>query len=196
MKFPEIDVPGSGQLYARFNTTQGAIVATLAEKEAPQTVRNFVGLALGTIDWTDPIDDTKNSGKSLYSGVKFHRVIPGFMIQCGDPSSRHDSAANRWGMGGPGYRFEDEFNKSLRHDGAGVLSMANSGPGTNGSQFFITEGPTAHLNDRHSVFGNVVLGLDVVKKLANVPRNGQDRPNTAQVLESVEIFRSETTPTA
>ncbi len=196
MKFPEIDVPGSGQLYARFNTTQGAIVATLAEKEAPQTVRNFVGLALGTIDWTDPIDGSKNSGKSLYSGVKFHRVIPGFMIQCGDPSSRHDSAANRWGMGGPGYRFEDEFNKSLRHDGAGVLSMANSGPGTNGSQFFITEGPTAHLNDRHSVFGNVVLGLDVVKKLADVPRNGQDRPNTAQVLESVEIFRSETTPTA
>jgi peptidyl-prolyl cis-trans isomerase A (cyclophilin A) len=196
MKFPDIDVPGQGQLYARFNTTQGAIVASLAEKEAPETVKNFVGLATGTIEWTDPIDNSKNSGKPLYSGVKFHRVIPGFMVQCGDPASRHDGAMNRWGMGGPGYRFADEFHASLRHDGPGVLSMANSGPGTNGSQFFITEGPTPHLDRRHSVFGKVVAGLDVVKKLANVPRNGQDRPNQAQVLESVEIFRSETAPSA
>ncbi|HSC86068.1 MAG TPA: peptidylprolyl isomerase [Polyangiaceae bacterium] len=196
MKFPDIQVAGSGQLYARFHTTQGVIVASLAEKEAPNTVKNFVGLATGTQDWSDPIDGSKNSGKPLYSGVKFHRVIPGFMIQCGDPASRHDSATNRWGMGGPGYRFDDEFHASLKHDTTGILSMANSGPGTNGSQFFITEGPTPHLDRRHSVFGKVVAGIDVVKKIANVPRNRQDRPDQAQVLEKVEIFRSETVPTA
>lgn len=196
MEFPNIDVSGEGALYARLNTTQGPIVVSLEEEKAPNTVKNFVGLALGTQDWTDPVDNSKNSGKSLYAGVKFHRVIPGFMIQCGDPASRHDSAQSRWGMGGPGYRFADEFHPELKHTTAGILSMANAGPGTNGSQFFITEGPTPHLDGRHSVFGKVILGQDVVKKLANVPRGPSDRPKEAQVLETIEIFRSPSTPTA
>ncbi len=196
MEFPNIDVPGEGDLYARLNTTQGTIVVLLEEKRAPNTVKNFVGLALGTQDWTDPVDNSKNSGKSLYSGVKFHRVIPGFMIQCGDPASRHDSAQSRWGMGGPGYRFADEFHPELKHSTSGILSMANAGPGTNGSQFFITEGPTPHLDGRHSVFGKVVAGHDVVKKIANVPRAPNDRPKEPQVLSSVEVFRSAETPTA
>jgi peptidyl-prolyl cis-trans isomerase A (cyclophilin A) len=116
------------------------------------------------------------------------------MVQVGDPLSRHADAARRWGTGGPGYRFSDEFNKELRHDKPGILSMANAGPGTNGSQFFITEGPTPHLDGRHSVFGRVVSGLDVVKKLANVPRGPSDRPNQDQLLDSIEIFRSATAP--
>lgn len=196
MKFPEIQVEGQGQLYARLHTTQGPIVVQLEEQRAPNTVKNFVGLALGTQDWTDPVDGKKHESTSLYEGVKFHRVIPGFMIQCGDPASRHDSAQNRWGMGGPGYKFADEFHPELKHKNAGVLSMANAGPGTNGSQFFITEGPTPHLDGRHSVFGHVVLGQDTVKKLANVPRSPNDRPKDAQVLSKIEIFRSESAPTS
>lgn len=196
MNFPEIQVAGTGQLYARLKTTQGTIVVELEEKRAPNTVKNFVGLALGTQEWSDPIDGSKNQGKSLYAGVKFHRVIPGFMIQCGDPASRHDGAQNRWGMGGPGYRFADEFHPELKHTGAGILSMANAGPGTNGSQFFITEGPTPHLDGRHSVFGKVVAGQDVVKKIANVSRGPNDRPKEPQVLEEIEILRSESAPSA
>jgi peptidyl-prolyl cis-trans isomerase A (cyclophilin A) len=196
VKFPDIQVSGTGKLYARLTTTQGTIVVELEEERAPNTVKNFVGLALGTQEWTDPVDSSKNSGKSLYAGVRFHRVIPGFMVQCGDPSSRHDSAQNRWGMGGPGYRFADEFHPQLKHSTGGILSMANSGPGTNGSQFFITEGPTPHLDGRHSVFGKVVSGLDVVKKIANVPRGPNDRPKEPQVLESIEILRAETAPSA
>jgi peptidyl-prolyl cis-trans isomerase A (cyclophilin A) len=196
MQFPAIDVPGSGQLYARLKTTQGNIVVLLEEKRAPNTVANFVGLSNGTIGWKDPLDGSSKEGTSLYGGVKFHRVIPGFMVQVGDPLSRHDSAMSRWGTGGPGYRFADEFHPELRHDAPGVLSMANAGPGTNGSQFFITEGPTPHLDRRHSVFGHVVAGLDVVKKLANVPRGPNDRPTQHQVLEAVELFRSEQAPTA
>lgn len=198
MQFPAIDVAGSGQLYARLKTTQGTLVVRLEEERAPETVKNFVGLATGTIEWKDPVDGAAKKGEPLYSGVKFHRVIPGFMVQVGDPLSRHDDprSAARWGTGGPGYRFGDEFHPELRHDAPGVLSMANAGPGTNGSQFFITEGPTPHLDNRHSVFGRVVAGLDVVGRLANVPRGPSDRPNEPQVLESVEVFRSETTPTA
>ncbi len=196
MQFPAIDVPGSGQLYARLKTTQGNIVVLLEEKRAPNTVANFVGLAKGTIGWKDPVDGSTKEGVSLYAGVKFHRVIPDFMVQVGDPTSRHDSAASRWGTGGPGYRFADEFHPELRHDAPGVLSMANAGPGTNGSQFFITEGPTPHLDRRHSVFGRVVAGQDVVKKIASVPRGPSDRPTEPQVLESVELFRSESTPDA
>jgi peptidyl-prolyl cis-trans isomerase A (cyclophilin A) len=196
MNFPDIQVEGTGQLYARLHTTQGNVVVQLEETRAPNTVKNFVGLALGTIDWKDPVDGSSKTKTPLYPGVKFHRVIPGFMIQCGDPASRHDNAQNRWGMGGPGYRFSDEFHPELRHSKPGILSMANAGPGTNGSQFFITEGPTPHLDGRHSVFGTVVVGMDVVKKLANVPRGPSDRPNQSQVLERVELFRSESAPTA
>src|SRR5690606_12134792 len=115
MEFPNIDVPGEGDLYARLNTTQGTIVVLLEEKRAPNTVKNFLEHALGTPYRTYPVNNTKYSSKPLCSGVKFHRVIPGFMIQCGDPASRHDSAQSRWGMGGPGYRFADEFHPELKH---------------------------------------------------------------------------------
>lgn len=188
MDFPPINVPGSGELHARLKTTLGDIVVKLEEHRAPNTVANFVALATGAIEWTDPKTSQK-SRTPLYDGVRFHRVIPRFMIQCGDPLTRYTDMANRWGTGGPGYRFEDEFTSELRHDGPGVLSMANSGPGTNGSQWFITEGPTPHLNNKHSVFGRVVSGLDVVNKIANAPRDGRDRPNQDVVLEKVEIFR-------
>jgi peptidyl-prolyl cis-trans isomerase A (cyclophilin A) len=196
--FPPVNVPGSGDLYARLRTTQGLIVVRLEEQRAPKTVANFVGLVTGTIDWRDPKTGQSMLGTSLYQGVRFHRVIPGFMVQCGDPLSRYtdDRSKARWGEGGPGYQFSDEFHRELRHDAAGVLSMANAGPGTNGSQFFITEGPTPHLDNRHSVFGRVVTGQDVVRKLANVARSANDRPNQDQVLESVELFRSATVPSA
>lgn len=196
MEFPPIDVPGEGELYARLHTTQGAIVVKLEEQRAPLTVRNFCGLATGSIDWKDPKTGSSMRGTPLYDGVRFHRVIPDFMVQVGDPLSRHADTAGRWGTGGPGYRFEDEFHAELRHDAAGVLSMANAGPGTNGSQFFITEGPTPHLDRRHSVFGKVVVGQDVVRSVASVPRDGGDRPKEDQVVERVELFRSAVAPTA
>ena len=197
-QFPAINVAGQGKLYARFNTTQGAIVIELEEERAPKTVANFVALATGSMDWKDPKSGQSMSGTPMYDGVRFHRVIPGFMIQCGDPLSRHtdDASRARWGTGNPGYRFSDEINRELRHDRAGILSMANSGPNTNGSQFFITEGPTPHLDGKHAVFGRVVAGLDVVKKLANVARGPRDMPREDQVLERLELFRSATPPSA
>src|ERR1700736_2929424 len=140
---------GSGDLYALFKTTRGTITVQLFEKDAPNTVANFVGLATGAKEWTDPRTGAKSHGK-LYDGTQFHRVIPQFMIQGGDPLGQ--------GVGGPGYKFEDEIHPELRHSGPGVLSMANAGPGTNGSQFFITEGPTPHLDNRHTVFGETVAG--------------------------------------
>jgi peptidyl-prolyl cis-trans isomerase A (cyclophilin A) len=185
--FPDINVPGEGDLYARLHTTQGPIVIKLEEQRAPKTVKNFVGLAAGTMTWTDP-KTGQPVKRPFYDGLIFHRVIPGFMIQGGCPLGR--------GTGGPGYRFGDEFNPQLRHDRAGVLSMANAGPGTNGSQFFITEGPTPHLDNRHSVFGYVVAGMDVVHKIANVSRGPGDRPHQDQRIERVELFRSTSTPSA
>lgn len=196
MEFPSIDVSGEGALYARLKTTQGDIVVLLEEQRAPQTVANFCGLATGKLSWRDPATNKDMTGTALYEGVRFHRVIPGFMVQCGDPLSRQRDTVNRWGTGGPGYRFADEFHKELRHDKPGVLSMANSGPGTNGSQFFITEGPTPHLDNRHSVFGRVVAGMQVVNKIANVSRGPSDRPHDDQILEKIELFRSATTPSA
>ncbi len=194
--FPPIQVAGAGQLYARLHTTQGVIVVRLEEQRAPKTVANFAGLASGTMDWKDPKTGQAMKGTACYDGVRFHRVIPGFMIQCGDPLTRHADTASRWGTGGPGYRFSDEFHPELRHDQSGILSMANSGPGTNGAQWFITEGPTPHLDRKHSVFGSVVAGHDVVKKIANVPRGASDRPNQEQMLQKVELFRSASVPTA
>ena len=188
MDFPPINVPGTGQLHARLVTSLGEIVVRLEEQRVPKTVANFVGLATGAIEWTDPKTSQKMKGAPLYDGVRFHRVIPGFMIQCGDPWSRHVDGASNWGRGNPGYRFEDEFHPELRHDGAGVLSMANSGPNTNGAQWFITDGATPHLDRRHSVFGRVVSGQDVVKKIANVSTT-RDRPDTDIVLQQVQIFR-------
>ena len=188
MNFPEINVPGDGQLHARLRTSLGEIVLRLEEQRAPNTVKNFVGLATGKIDWRDPKTGTGNLGTPLYDRVRFHRVIPGFMIQCGDPLSRYPDMAMRWGTGGPGYKFADEFHPELRHDAAGVLSMANSGPGTNGSQWFITDAPTPHLDEKHSVFGKVVQGLDIVSRIARVATT-RDRPNNDVVLTKVEIFR-------
>jgi peptidyl-prolyl cis-trans isomerase A (cyclophilin A) len=194
--FPEINVAGEGQLYARFKTTQGTVVVKLEEQRAPKTVASFVGLATGTIDWKDPVSRKGMKGTPLYDGVRFHRVIPGFMVQVGDPLSRYPEESGRWGTGGPGYTYGDEINRELKHDGAGVLSMANAGPATNGSQFFITDGPTPHLDGKHTVFGRVVVGQDVVKRLANVKRNPRDCPLEEQLVERVELFRSQAAPTS
>jgi peptidyl-prolyl cis-trans isomerase A (cyclophilin A) len=167
-------------LYATLKTSLGVIVVRLYDDKAPKTVENFVGLASGTKEWTDPKTGEKVK-RSLYNGILFHRVIPGFMIQGGDPLGR--------GTGGPGYKFADEFNPDLRHNKAGILSMANSGPNTNGSQFFITLGPTPHLDNRHSVFGEVVQGQDVVTAIGNTPHGPNDRPQKDVVLQEVIISR-------
>jgi peptidyl-prolyl cis-trans isomerase A (cyclophilin A) len=193
--FPPIDVAGEGQLYARLKTTQGTMIVHLEEQRTPKTVANFVGLATGRMTWKEPKTGEEMKGVPMYDGIRFHRVIPQFMVQIGDPLARHVDMKGRWGTGGPGYRFGDEFDATLKHDRPGVLSMANSGPGTNGSQIFITEVPTPHLNGKHSVFGRVVVGVDVIKKLANVPTQ-RDCPLEDQFLETVEIFRSATLPTA
>jgi peptidyl-prolyl cis-trans isomerase A (cyclophilin A) len=186
--FPPIQVPGSGELYARFVTSLGNIVIRLEEQRAPKTVKNFVGLATGAQEWVHPRTREPQKGVPFYDGTVFHRVIPNFMIQGGDPLGQ--------GTGGPGYQFEDEFHPDLRHERAGTLSMANAGPGTNGAQFFITEGPTAHLNDRHSVFGHTVAGIDVVQKIARVKTGARDKPAQDVVLQRVEVFRSPTVPSA
>ena len=167
-------------LYATLKTSLGVIVIRLYDDKAPKTVENFVGLASGTKEWTDPKTGEKVK-RPLYNGTLFHRVIPGFMIQGGDPLGR--------GTGGPGYKFADEFNPDLRHNKAGILSMANSGPNTNGSQFFITLGPTPHLDNRHSVFGEVAQGQDVVAAIVNAPRGPNDRPLKDVVLQEVIISR-------
>jgi peptidyl-prolyl cis-trans isomerase A (cyclophilin A) len=186
--FPEIKVPGAGQLYARLVTSLGTILVRLEETRASKTVRNFVGLATGTQEWTDPRTRAAKTGAPYYDGTIFHRVIPDFMIQAGDPLGQ--------GTGGPGYKFEDEFHPELRHSGPGILSMANAGPGTNGSQFFITERATPHLDNKHSVFGTVIAGIDVVKNIARVPTASRDKPAKDVVLQKVEIFRSEAVPAA
>ena len=166
--------------YATFETTEGTFKIRLFDKEAPNTVANFTGLAEGTKEWTDPASGQKRKGP-FYDGIIFHRIINGFMIQGGDPLGQ--------GIGGPGYKFADEFHPNARHSKAGILSMANSGPNTNGSQFFITLGPTPHLDNRHSVFGEVVEGLDIVKKIGGVSVGAQDRPRTPVVINKVTIER-------
>lgn len=168
------------ELYATLRTSLGEIEVKLFPDHAPKTVRNFVELAEGGKEWTDP-----NSGKTttakLYDGTVFHRVIPNFMIQGGDPLGS--------GRGGPGYRFADEFHPELVFNKPYLLAMANAGPGTNGSQFFITVAPTPHLNMRHTIFGEVTKGSDVVDAIATAPTGAQDRPRTDIVLESVSIVR-------
>jgi peptidyl-prolyl cis-trans isomerase A (cyclophilin A) len=166
--------------YAQFDTSEGPFTIRLFDKEAPKTVANFVGLAEGTREWTDPQTGEKKTAP-FYNGVAFHRVIDGFMIQGGDRLGT--------GTGGPGYKFADEFHPTLRHARAGMLSMANAGPNTNGSQFFITLGPTPHLDNRHSVFGEVVEGMDVVKKIGSVPTARNDRPVKAVTINQVTITR-------
>jgi peptidyl-prolyl cis-trans isomerase A (cyclophilin A) len=166
-------------IYARFDTSEGKFTIRLFDKEAPKTVENFVGLAEGTKEWTDPKTGEKVK-KPFYDGLIFHRVIDGFMIQGGCPLGT--------GTGGPGYKFADEFNPKLRHTKEGILSMANAGPNTNGSQLFVTLGPTPHLNDRHSVFGEVAEGMDVVRKIGKV-QTANERPVKPVVIQSVKIER-------
>src|ERR1700722_3382704 len=186
--FPEIQVPGAGQLYARLVTSMGNILVRLEEQRASKTVRNFVGLATGTQEFTDPRTRQSKTGTPYFDGTIFHRVIPDFMIQGGDPLGQ--------GTGGPGYRFEDEFHPELKPKGPGILSMATSGPATNGSQFFITERATPHLDNKHSVFGVVTAGVEVVKAIARVATGPRDKPAKDVVLTRVEIFRSENPPAA
>ncbi|TAK14969.1 MAG: peptidylprolyl isomerase [Acidobacteria bacterium] len=164
---------------AHFDTTMGKFTVELFADKAPKTVANFVGLAEGSKEWTHPGTKEKKKGVPYYDGIIFHRIIEGFVIQGGDPLGK--------GFGGPGYNFEDEFHPSLKHDTLGVLSMANAGPNTNGSQFFITLGPTPHLDRRHSVFGKVIDGLDVIKAIGTTKTDSQDKPLTPIVMNKVTI---------
>jgi peptidyl-prolyl cis-trans isomerase A (cyclophilin A) len=167
--------------YAIFNTSEGTIVVRLFEKEAPKTVANFIELAEGSREWTHPVTSKKSKDK-LYDGTIFHRVIPDFMIQGGDPAGS--------GMGGPGYRFEDETKGSPhRFDKKGKLAMANAGPNTNGSQFFITVAPTEWLTGKHTIFGEVIEGQEIADKISTVPKGGQDKPQKPVAVESLVIER-------
>jgi peptidyl-prolyl cis-trans isomerase A (cyclophilin A) len=186
---PRGDEPGSGEwtkkvqagqdVFATLETNQGNITVKLFSKDAPKTVANFVGLATGEKPWTDPRTGERVTDRPLYSGVVFHRVIPDFMIQGGDPTGT--------GRGDPGYRFEDEFQSGRTFNKVGLLAMANAGPGTNGSQFFITTAITDFLNNRHTIFGEVVSGYDVVVKISNVPRDGRDKPNEPVVIQKISM---------
>jgi peptidyl-prolyl cis-trans isomerase A (cyclophilin A) len=163
---------------ATFKTSLGTFKVNLFADKAPRTVANFVGLAEGTKEWTDPKTRQKVA-RRFYDGLVFHRVIDGFMIQGGCPLGT--------GTGDPGYRFADEFGPGLLHDREGLLSMANAGPNTNGSQFFITLAPTPWLDSRHAIFGEVIEGMDVVRTIGKTPTGAQDRPVKAVVMESVTI---------
>ena len=161
----------ANEIYAAFDTTEGTFKIKLFNDKAPKTVENFVALADGT-----------KTGKPFYDGTIFHRVIPDFMIQGGDPEGT--------GRGGPGYRFADEFHPDLKHTKPGILSMANAGPNSNGSQFFITVAATPWLDNKHSVFGEVTEGYAVVQKISKAPRNSQDRPVKEVKVNSVKIVRA------
>ncbi len=171
-------------VYATLKTDQGTIVCELYEKEAPETVKNFIDLAEGTKEYKDPISGATKKGK-YYDGTVFHRVIPEFMIQGGDPTGT--------GTGGPGYKFKNESAPNLNFDKAGRLAMANSGPNTNGSQFFITEGPVGLAAKDYTIFGQVIAGLDLVKKIARVPKDPSNpepsKPVKPPVLQTVTIER-------
>ena len=167
-------------LTATLRTNQGTVVVRLLPDHAPKTVRNFVELAEGGRQWTDPATGQATTGR-LYDGTIFHRVIPGFMIQGGDPLGS--------GRGGPGYQFADEIHPDLRFDRPYLLAMANAGPGTNGSQFFITTVPTPWLNGKHTIFGEVIDGAGVVDKISRVKTGSQDRPVEDVTLESVTVER-------
>ena len=172
------------ELYATLQTSAGPIRVKLFPEHAPKTVRNFVGLAEGTQEWRNPVTRAKSSAP-LYDGTVFHRVISGFMVQGGDPLGN--------GTGGPGYTFGDEFHPELAFDRPYLLAMANSGPSTNGSQFFITVGPTPHLTRKHTIFGEVAddASRQVVDAIANTRTDGRDRPTTDITINSVDIERSE-----
>jgi peptidyl-prolyl cis-trans isomerase A (cyclophilin A) len=176
-------------LQATIRTNHGDIEVELYESKVPRTVSNFIGLAIEdpaadadpnplTTTWEDP-DTGEVRGDSLYAGAEFHRIIPEFMIQGGDPEGT--------GRGGPGYQFADEFHDDLSHDGAGVLSMANAGPDTNGSQFFITLDAQPHLDGKHAVFGKVTDGMDVVEALGDLETDAQDKPQEEAVIEGIDV---------
>jgi|ERR1700678_2396992 peptidyl-prolyl cis-trans isomerase A (cyclophilin A) len=170
-------------LTATLETSAGRVVVRLFPDHAPKTVRNFVELAEGGKEWQDPSTGQVTTAK-LYDGTVFHRVIPNFMIQGGDPLGN--------GRGGPGYQFADEFHPELQFNRPYLLAMANAGPGTNGSQFFITTAPTPHLNRRHTIFGEVIEGADVVDRISHAKTNSQDRPAEDVVIESVTVDRGGT----
>ncbi|MEO8680225.1 MAG: peptidylprolyl isomerase [Vicinamibacterales bacterium] len=166
---------------ATFKTSEGTFKVKLFDDKAPKTVANFVGLADGTKEWTDPKTRSKVK-RPFYNGLIFHRVIDGFMIQGGCPMGN--------GMGGPGYQFADEFGPGLKHDKDGILSMANSGPNSNGSQFFITLAPTPWLDNKHAIFGEVVEGIDVIRAIGKTRIGAQDRPVKEITVESVTIEKT------
>ncbi len=169
-------------LFADFYTSMGNFSVELFEDKAPKTVANFVGLATGSKEWLDPKTGEIKRNTPFYDGLTFHRVIKDFMIQGGCPLGT--------GTGGPGYVFEDEFHSDLKHDSPGILSMANAGPNTNGSQFFITHRPTPWLDGRHSVFGKVVKGFEVVDQIANTPTDHRDRPLTPVYINKIQIRKT------
>jgi len=173
-------VAGSGLLVAKIETTLGTFTCELYEKDAPVTVANFVGLARGTRPWKDPKTGKWVEKKPFYDGLIFHRVIPGFMVQGGDPLGV--------GTGNPGYRFEDEFSPNLKFDKPALLAMANAGPATNGSQFFITEGTPQHLTGKHTIFG-LCEPASLVSKITGVKRGPRDKPETDVVMKKVTISR-------
>ena len=176
---PPVDLPNDPGTYAVIYTSMGNIVCLLYDKEAPKTVENFRGLATGTKPWKD-FKTGKLHHTPLYSGTEFHRVIPGFMIQGGDPSGD--------GTGDPGYTINDEIDPKLTFSQPGVLAMANRGPNTNGSQFFITVGTAEHLNGNYSIFGRVVSGQEVADSISNVPRDeANDRPKTPVTIKAIAI---------
>ena len=164
---------------AVIKTSMGSFTVKLYKEKAPKTVENFIGLAKGTKVWTDPKSGKKVKGKSLYAGTTFHRVIPGFMIQGGDPLGN--------GTGGPGYQFADEISPLDAFTKPGLLAMANAGPNTNGSQFFVTTGAAAHLNGHYNLFGEVTKGQDVVEKISKVERNPNDKPNKDVKIISITV---------
>jgi len=172
-------VPGTGRLFADIQTSMGTVTCELFDTLVPNTVANFVGLASGLKTYTDVATGQQTRGR-FFDGLTFHRVIPNFMIQGGDPAGN--------GTGGPGYQFEDEFHPTLRHDRPGILSMANAGANTNGSQFFITEGPTPHLDNRHSVFG-ACEPVETLQAIARVPSNPANRPLAPVTITTITFSR-------
>lgn len=178
---PALLVAQDGNPKAIFDTSAGQITCELFKDKAPLTVDNFIGLATGKKEWTNPVTRGKKTNTPLYDGTIFHRVIPDFMIQGGDPAGN--------GTGDPGYKFKDEFSPDLKFDRPGRLAMANSGPNTNGSQFFITDVPTPHLNNHHTIFGQCEP-LEVIKHIARVPRDpSTDKPFTAVRIKHIEIVQ-------
>jgi peptidyl-prolyl cis-trans isomerase A (cyclophilin A) len=172
-------VDSGADIYATIHTNMGDVQLKLFSKDAPKTVKNFVGLASGEREWKHPVTGEVKKGVPFYNGVIFHRVIPGFMIQGGDPLGV--------GRGGPGYTFEDEFQSGRTFDHVGILAMANSGPATNGSQFFITTSTPQHLNGRHTIFGEVVKGYDIVEAISKAQTVGANKPAQPITINSISL---------